>query len=181
MPDKPSSSTSSTPKKSTSVRVKGQKINKEQRKETQEKFLKSFAANGNVRVACMAAGVDRSAVHYWSEHDDQFNMRYNLAKEDVNDTIRAEIFKRAVIGEERYVTSMGKVVYYENKPLTIREKSDTLLMFHAKSRMPEYRDKQPEVNIHTEINTMANQAKNELLADLAAAIDNEDKEPSNQS
>jgi hypothetical protein len=33
----------------------------------------------------------------------------------------------------------------------------------AKARMPEYRDKQPEVNIHTEINTMAEQAKNELL------------------
>lgn len=141
MPDKPSSSTSSPFKKSTSVRVKGQKISNEQRKETQEKFLKSFAANGNVRAACMAAGIDRSTVHYWSEHDEQFSMRYNLAKEDVNDAIRAEIYKRAVIGEERFVTSMGKVVYHDGKPLTIREKSDTLLIFHAKSRMPEYRDK----------------------------------------
>ena len=141
MPEKDSSTTSSTLIKSTSVRVKGQKINKEQRKEVQEKFLKSFAANGNVRAACMASGIERTTVHYWNEHDEQFSMQYNLAKEDVNDTIRAEIFRRAVIGEERFVTSVGKVVYHDGKPLTIREKSDTLLMFHAKSRMPtEYRD-----------------------------------------
>jgi hypothetical protein len=126
--------------------VKGQKINKEQRKEVQEKFLKSFAANGNVRAACMYAGIERTTVHYWSEHDEIFSMQYNLAKEDVNDTIRAEIFKRAVIGEERFITSMGKIVYHENKPLTIREKSDTLLIFHAKSRMPEYRDKAAIIN-----------------------------------
>jgi hypothetical protein len=90
MPEKLSSSTSSPSKKSTSIRVKGQRIRVNQRKETQEKFLKSFASNGNVRAACMAAGIDRSTVHYWNEHDQDFNMRYNLAKEDVNDTIRAE-------------------------------------------------------------------------------------------
>jgi hypothetical protein len=120
--------TSSTYKKKTSVRMRGSRPTKEERKEAQEKFLKSFAANGNVRAACMVAGVDRTAVHYWNEHDEQFSMKYNLAKEDVNDTIRAEIFRRGVIGEERFVTSVGKVVYHEGKPLTIREKSDTLLM-----------------------------------------------------
>src|SRR5215470_11125506 len=113
MSDKTFSSTSSTPKKGTSVRVKGQRITKGQQKETQEKFLKSFAANGNVRAACMAAGIDRSTIHYWNEHDEQFSMQYNLAKEDVNDTIRAEIFRRAVIGEEEPLVSMGKPVYEE--------------------------------------------------------------------
>jgi hypothetical protein len=133
--------TSSTHKK-TSIRSRGSRPSKEQRIEAQEKFLKAFASNGNVRVACLAAGVDRSAVHYWAEHDEQFNMRYNLAKEDVNDAIRGEIYRRGMFGDERYVTSMGKVVYHDDKPLTIREKSDTLLIFHAKSRMPEYREKQ---------------------------------------
>jgi hypothetical protein len=136
----------STSKKTTSTYRSGPRFSKEQRKEVQKKFLKSFAANGNVRAACMAAGIERTTVHYWSEHDEEFSMQYNLAKEDVNDTIRAEIFKRAVIGEERFVTSVGKVVYHEGKPLTIREKSDTLLMFHAKSRMPEYRDKAAIIN-----------------------------------
>lgn len=126
----------------TSVRSQGHRPTQAEKIEAQEKFLKSFASNGNVRAACMAAGIDRSTVHYWSEHDEQFSMQYNLSKEDVNDAIRAEIYRRGMFGEERFVTSMGKVVYHEDKPLTIKEKSDVLLMFHAKARMPEYRDKQ---------------------------------------
>lgn len=139
--------TSSTHKKKTSVRIKGSRPSKEETIQAKEKFLKSFSANGNVRAACMSAGVDRSAVHYWNEHDEQFSMLYNLAKEDVNDAIRGEIFRRAMIGDERFVTSQGKVVYHDNKPLTYREKSDVLLMFHAKARMPnEYRDKAAVIN-----------------------------------
>lgn len=146
-------STSSTPKKGTSAHVKGQRLSKGQRQEAQEKFLKSFASNGNVRAACMSAGIDRSSVHYWSEHDEQFSMQYTLAKEDVNDAIRAEIFRRAMFGEEEPVVSMGKPVYKEvtviengksvikREILTIKRKSDLLLMFQAKARMPEYREK----------------------------------------
>lgn len=138
------SSSSSSPKKraSTSVHAKGRRMNSAQRKEAQEKFLKSFASNGIVRAACLAAGIDRTTVRYWEEHDEQFSMQYNLAKADVDDAIRAEIYRRAMFGEERYVTSIGKVVEHEGKPLTYREKSDTLLIFHAKARMPEYRDRQ---------------------------------------
>lgn len=129
-----------THKKDTSENRQGIRLSKEQREEAQSKFLKTFAVSGNVRSACLQAGIDRSTVHYWSEHDEKFSMQYNIAKEDVNDVIRGEVLKRAVIGEERIVTSMGKVVYHEGQPLTTKEKSDTLLMFHAKSRMPEYRD-----------------------------------------
>jgi hypothetical protein len=135
--------TSSSHKKKTSVRSKGSRPTKEERQEAQGRFLKAFASNGNVRAACMVAGIDRSTIHYWAEHDEQFSMQYNLAKEDVNDAIRAEIYRRGMFGEERYVVSQGKLVQgSDGKPLTIREKSDTLLIFHAKSRMPEYREKQ---------------------------------------
>lgn len=150
---------SSTPKKGASRRVRttnrrvGERMKQEERLVIQEKFLKSFAGNGNVRAACMAAGVDRSIVHYWAEHDEQFSMQYTLAKEDVNDAIRAEIFRRAMFGEEEPVISMGKPIYEEvtvmengkpvtrRKMLTIKRKSDLLLMFQAKARMPEYREK----------------------------------------
>lgn len=131
----------------TTSRRNGVRLTKEETIQAKEKFLRSFAINGNVRAACLSAGIDRSTVYNWSEHDEQFSMQYNLAKEDVNDAIRGEIYRRAMIGDEKFVTSMGKVVYHDDKPLTFREKSDTLLMFHAKSRMPEYRDKQQlEVN-----------------------------------
>lgn len=133
----------------TSTRRPGQRLTAKETKEKQETFLKTFANTGNVRAACMQADIDRSTVHRWNEVDEHFSMQYNIAKEDVNDMIRAEIMRRAVHGEERYVTSMGKVVYHNEKPLTIKEKSDVLLMFHAKSRMPEYRDKSATVNIIT--------------------------------
>ncbi len=170
-----SSSTSSTRKKGTSVRIVGQRLTKAQRKEAQEKFLKSFASNGNVRAACLSAGIDRSTVHRWNEHDEQFSMQYNLAKEDVNDTIRGEIFRRAMIGDEKYVVSGGMVVEYQGKPLTFRAKSDTLLIFHAKARMPEYRDKQ-HIDVSADFGKMAEQAKQALLNDLASLI-NDDKAP----
>ena len=130
----------STPQKH--IRRKGQRPTKEQRKQEQDAFLKAFASSGNVRAACMAAGINRSAVYSWSETDVEFTIRYNQAKSDVDDAIRAEIYRRGMFGEERYVIAQGKIVYHEGKPLTIREKSDTLLIFHAKSRMSEYRDKQ---------------------------------------
>jgi hypothetical protein len=133
----------------TSSRSQGVRLTKEQTQEAQDKFLKAFASNGNVRAACMSAGIDRQTVYRWSEHDEQFAMKYNLAKADVDDAIRAEIYRRGMFGEERFVVAQGKIVYgpdnpdgTRGKPLTYKEKSDTLLIFHAKSRMPEYRDKQ---------------------------------------
>lgn len=130
----------STPKKER--RRKGQHSTAAQRIDEQNAFLKAFASSGNVRAACMAAGINRSAVYSWSETDVEFTIRYNQAKSDVDDAIRAEIYRRGMFGEERYVIAQGKIVYHEGKPLTIREKSDTLLIFHAKARMPEYKDKQ---------------------------------------
>ena len=128
--------------KRTSIRRAGHKLTKEQTQEAQEKFLKAFANNGNVRAACLVAGIDRSTVHVWAEHSEEFASEYNLAKADVDDAIRGEIFRRAMFGEERYITSMGKVVYHEDKPLTIKEKSDSLLMFIARRRMKECREEQ---------------------------------------
>jgi hypothetical protein len=151
----------------TSARSPGNRLTKQQRLETQEKFLKAFSMTANVRAACMTANIDRSTIRQWEEHDETFSFRYNEAKEDANDMIRAEIWTRAM---------KGKTIDVEGRLPLVIEPSDRLLEFMAKARMPEYRDKQPEVNIHTEINTMAEQAKNELLMGLSAAIDNEDKD-----
>lgn len=126
----------------TSARRPGHKLTKRQTRESQEKFLASFAAKGIVRVACVDAGIDRSTVRNWEEHDETFSFRYNQAKEDVNDAIREEIRSRGMEGEEEYVVSMGKVVYWNGQPLTMHRKSDQLLMFLARARMVEFREKQ---------------------------------------
>lgn len=123
-------------------------LTKEQRHAAQDAFLQSYREHGTIRYAASQAGIDRSLIDYWCEHDEQFGFRYNRAKSDVKDAIRLEIYKRAKVGETRYVTSMGKIVTKKDEDgndilLTFQEKSDILLMFHAKALMPEYRDKQP--------------------------------------
>lgn len=133
------------------VRRRGQRMTAEERKIAQEKFLKTFAKNANVRAACAVAGIDRSQVYRWQEHDTEFSLKFNVATEEANDLIRAALWLRGVEGVVKPVVSMGRVVYVkevgkdgkvEEKPLTERVYSDALLALLAKARMKEYRDKQ---------------------------------------
>lgn len=121
----------------------GQRMTTEERTQAQEKFLKSFSMTANVRAACMAAGIDRTLVYQWAEHSKEFSIRFNRASLDADDVIRAELFRRSIQGVEKHVVSMGKVVYGDDgKPLMERVYSDSLLSLLAKSRMPEFRDRQ---------------------------------------
>jgi hypothetical protein len=140
----------------TQKRRQGQRLTKEERSVVQEKFLKSFSMTANVRAACMQAGIERSLVYYWQEHDPSFSLRFNIAEKEANDVIRAELFRRAVQGYEKPVVSVGKVVYgQDGKPLTERVYSDSLLSLLAKARMPEFRDKQ-SVDLNATVNGQIN-------------------------
>ena len=128
-------------------------MSKEETAKAQELFLQAFADTANVRASCVVAGIDRVTVWSWDKQDDAFAALYGEAKEDANDAIRQEIWSRAMVGIEKPVVSMGKVVLQDGKPLTVREPSDRLLEFMARSRMPEYRDKQQidldvKANVH---------------------------------
>jgi hypothetical protein len=115
----------------------------DERQKAKEVFLQAFAMTANVRAACIRAGIDRSQVYRWQEHDETFSMQFKQASEDANDVIRAELFRRAVQGIEKPVVSLGRVVYgKDEKPLMERVYSDSLLSLLAKARMPEFRDKQ---------------------------------------
>ena len=59
--------------------------------------------------------------------------------------------------------------------LLIHKWSDRLASLYAKSNLPEYKEKQ-QIDLNAQITTMADNAKDELLAGLAAAIANEDQE-----
>jgi len=127
---------------SRALRRNGVRLTKEQRIDAQEKFLRTFSMTANVRAACMSAGIARSTMYAWQETDQEFSLKFNIASEEANDVIRAELFRRAVQGYEKPVVSMGNMVYNDGKPLMERVYSDSLLSLLAKSRMPEFRDKQ---------------------------------------
>lgn len=142
MPDNLNTSTPQTRK-----RRPGQRMTAQERAQAQEKFLKSFSMTANVRAACISAGIDRTLVYQWAEHNEEFSLRFKQAELDANDLIRGELFRRAVQGVEKPVVSMGKVVYTTDekdkpKPLMERVYSDSLLALLAKARMPEFREKQ---------------------------------------
>jgi len=106
----------------------------QKRLEAQERFLAAFARIGVIRHAAKAAKVDRSTVYDWQEHDAAFSVRFGQARAESDDRIREEIHRRAALGLLKPVYQGGKLVG------TIREFSDTLLIFLAKARMPEFRE-----------------------------------------
>ena len=105
-------------------------------KDKQRLFLDAYAEQANVMVAAKMAGIHRTTVYVWLETDEDFSFAYNQAKEDAKDTLRAEIYRRGKEGWDEPVYQMG---YLAGK---VRKYSDTLLIFHAKMLMAEYRDKQ---------------------------------------
>jgi hypothetical protein len=105
-------------------------------KQRQRAFLAAFAEHGNVLLSAQKAGITRTTVYTWLEHDEDFFFAYNQAKEDAKDVLRAEIYRRGKEGFDEAVYQLGK---YRG---TVRKYSDTLLIFHAKALMPEYREKQ---------------------------------------
>ncbi len=177
--------TNPTPKKK-----RGRKSDKE-RAIAQEAFLAAFAETGIITTSAEEAGIDRTTVYEWQEHDERFSLRFNEARERSNDYLRAEIYRRAVEGVEEPLVSNGHLVYeYEpllndagepllddkGKPIMkrsaqikLRKYSDTLLIFHAKARMPEYREKQQvELSGQLDINGLAAEADARFYSFLAA-------------
>ena len=142
----PDFDTISTPKKSTS------------KKEAQRLFLETYAEHANVMLAAKAAGVHRTTVYKWLEHDEAFSLAYNQAKEDARDVVRAEIKRRGVDGWDENVYQNG---VFAGK---VHKYSDVLLIFHAKALMPEYRDKQ---QIEHSGSIDINGAKEQLLEKLS--------------
>lgn len=101
----------------------------------QDVFLESLAEHGIISLACKKAHINRSTFYRWKEKP-QFKKLYDTALEDAKDNIKAEIYRRAHDGVEEPVYQLGKYCG------TTTKYSDTLLIFHAKMLMPEYRDKQ---------------------------------------
>lgn len=145
------------------ARRQGQNLSQQEKLEAQANFLGRFAEDGNVTEACKAAGVSRTIVYQWKDKNKAFRELFEEAEKQVNDSIRAEIFRRAITGWEEPMVSAGKLV------CNVKKFSDTLLLALAKSKMPEFRDKQPETQITVDVEG----AKVRLLAKLGRLPDDE--------
>jgi hypothetical protein len=100
-------------------------------------FLRVFEERGNVRNACKAASISRSAVYQRLETDEAFKALFDEARENAADRLEDEAWRRGHDGVEQSIYSKdGELVGSRI------EYSDTLLIVLLKANRPEkFKDK----------------------------------------
>ena len=152
----------------------------EHRKLAKAWFIVSLKQDPNISLACDYAGISRNPAYQWREKDPNFAEEWDNAIERAKDVARSSIYKRGVLGWDEPVVAQGRVALDEkDNRLLLHKWSDSLAALYARANLPEYKDKQT-IDLTAQITTMADSAKDELLADLSAAIANENKEPPDQ-
>lgn len=100
-----------------------------------EVFLAALRKSPNVSAAARKAGYTRQWVYKLRQEDEEFAAAWDDALAEAMDEAEGEIYRRAVRGVVR------KVFYRDQIIDTVREYSDTLLIFLAKAHRPEvYRE-----------------------------------------
>lgn len=162
----------------------------QERKEAKALFVASLCKDPNVSLACDCAKISRKTAYEWKEADKQFAKDWDTSIERAKDIVRSAIFQRAAYGWKEIALSMNRVVYeytpvLDDQGRQIMQRGDVvyihkwdtaLQMGWAKANLPEYKDKQPDINIFNEINAMAINAKTELLTSLAPEVKDESQD-----
>lgn len=104
----------------------------------QKRFLKVLLENGGfVEAAIREVHTSRRWLNQTIDVDEEFAALYTAIRDQNNEKIEQEIYRRAVAGEDNPLVHQGKLTGEFGKRLY----SDNLLMFYAKANMPEkYRD-----------------------------------------
>ncbi len=153
------------------------KLRPNKTEQMKKRFLDEFSEVGIISRAAEAAGVGRTTVYDWQEHDDQFAYAFRQAEIRSTEVLESEARRRAVDGVEKHRR------VYDNRGNLIDEYvettySDTLLIFLLKARSPEkYRERhdittggQPLRAAHESIDAAIDQR----LAELATQRQGED-------
>lgn len=112
-----------------------QKVTRRRAHTWKPKFLAALVAERTVTAAAQAAGVSRKTVYLARDTDADFAAAWEVVDQAINDEIRSEIARRAIDGWE-------EPVYYKGDQVgRVRRFSDQLLMFLARSKMPEFRER----------------------------------------
>ena len=173
----------------------------DQRKEAMALFIEHLKRDPTIVLACEYAGIVSSTAYRWREKYKAFADEWENAVERSKDVARSSIYTRGILGWEEKVVSQGQLVYEcelvtddegnqrfdergkplvkSGKPLLQRKYSDSLAALYAKANLPEYKDK-PQVNVNAQMQDLAERSKQQLLADLEAAIAREDKDAPHQ-
>jgi hypothetical protein len=97
-------------------------------------FLETLSETAHVTKSAAAAGIPRRTVYNWRHDDEGFRRQWDEAVELGTDALVDEAVRRGKEGTLKPVYQQGMEVG------SIREYSDTLLIFLLKARRPEFRD-----------------------------------------
>lgn len=114
--------------------------------EKKKEFCDILSHGWSVLRACELLQVSRETVYDHRKKDPQFQANWEQAKQDAMMRREDELNLRAFHGVDTPIVHKGKVVMEEVDgvmvPVTIKKKSDILLMFSMKAENPEkYKDK----------------------------------------
>lgn len=103
-------------------------------REWSDDFLRALEQTGNVSASCRAAGISRETAYHWKNRDTsvgrRFAERWEKALEEATDRLELEARRRAF--------GVDKPVFYQGERIdTVKEYSDTLLIFLLKAHRPE--------------------------------------------
>jgi len=102
----------------------------------EEAFFDALRDGRSISAACLEAGITRSSAYLWRESDPAFRTKWGECVEEGTDRLEDEALRRARDGTEKPVYQGGKLVG------TVREHSDTLMIFLLKARRPQkYKDR----------------------------------------
>jgi len=131
-----------------------------------DKFLACLRKKGNVSLATKAAKIGRQTVYDRRKADALFAQAWDEALEEAGDWLEEEARRRAQDG------TLKPVFYQGTKVASIREYSDTLLIFLLKGIKPDkYRERREltgKDGAPIELNVYAHLADAELDARIAA-------------
>ena len=144
----------------------------------QRAFLAAYCVCGTITRAADFAGICAVTHRNWLLNNPDYAKAFERAKQIFADRLECEILERALHGWEEPVIHHGKLCTYidnatgKERPLTVRKKSDRLLMFAAKALLPEkYRDR---FDINTNVRNV-DRAEIEKLRETLRALQ-EDEE-----
>lgn len=99
-------------------------------------FIQALAGGATVTQAAAQAGISRQHVYRYRGQDAEFDEAWQEVYEHGTERLEAEAFRRAVKGTQKPIYHLGKRVG------SVREYSDSLLMFLLKARKPDmYRER----------------------------------------
>ena len=130
-------------------------------------FLEALSECGNIKKSAKIAKIGRQTAYRWRRTDEDFAKAWDEALELGIDALEDEAMRRAVDGYLKPVFHGGKQVG------SVREYSDTLLIFLLKGRRPERYAERRNVKLSGALEVERENPRDEVDAMIAALREEE--------